>query len=56
MVLIIAARQYDKEGKPKKTGGQPKMKKRFNERTQVLVKRFNNFIVLDTVHANGQYP
>lgn len=28
--------------------------KRFNERTQVLVNQFDNFIVLDDVHANGE--
>lgn len=29
--------------------------KRFNERTQVLVNQFNSFIVIDDVHANGEY-
>jgi putative endopeptidase len=47
-------RQYDKEGNLK-NWWTAEDEKRFNERTQVLVKRFNNFIVLDTVHANGQY-
>ncbi len=27
---------------------------KFNERTQVLVNQFNNFVVLDDVHANGE--
>jgi putative endopeptidase len=29
--------------------------KQFKERTDVLVHQFNEFVVLDTVHANGEY-
>jgi putative endopeptidase len=32
----------------------PEDSKRFDERTKVLVDQFNKFVVLDTIHANGQ--
>ena len=32
----------------------PEDSKRFDERTKVLVEQFNSFVVLDTIHANGQ--
>ena len=32
----------------------PEDSKRFDERTKVLVDQFNSFVVLDTIHANGQ--
>ena len=32
----------------------PEDSKRFDERTKVLVDQYNKFVVLDTIHANGQ--
>lgn len=47
-------RQYDKEGNLKSWWTEEDVKK-FKERADVLVKFFDNIIVLDTVHANGQF-
>jgi putative endopeptidase len=46
-------RQYDKEGNLS-DWWTPEDAKLFKEKTQVLVDYFNNIIVLDSVHANGQ--
>jgi putative endopeptidase len=46
-------RQYDKDGNLKDWWTEEDAKK-FRERTEVLVKQFDAFIVLDTVHANGR--
>ena len=47
-------RQYNKEGNLT-NWWTTSDEKRFNERTKVLIKRFNQFVVLDTIHANGAY-
>lgn len=46
-------RQYDKDGNLKDWWTEEDAKK-FKERTEVLVKQFDSFIVLDTIHANGK--
>ena len=46
-------RKYDKDGNLNDWWTEEDVK-RFKERTDVLVKQFDSFIVLDTVHANGQ--
>jgi len=46
-------RQFDKDGNLK-AWWTDEDAKRFKERADVLVKEFSNFLVLDTVHANGQ--
>ncbi len=46
-------RQYDKSGNLKDWWTEEDAKK-FGERTEVLVKQFNSFVVLDTIHANGK--
>jgi putative endopeptidase len=46
-------RQYDKEGNLT-DWWTPEDADRFKERAQVLVDCFDNIVVLDTVHANGQ--
>lgn len=46
-------RQYDKDGNLKDWWTEEDARK-FKERTEVLVKQFDAFIVLDTVHANGK--
>ncbi len=47
-------RLYDKDGNLN-TWWTEEDSKLFKERTQVLVEQFNQFIVLDTIHANGEY-
>jgi putative endopeptidase len=47
-------RQYDKDGNLKDWWTEEDAN-RFKERAQVLVDYFDNIVVLDTVHANGQY-
>ena len=47
-------RLYDKNGNLN-TWWTKEDSKRFKERTKVLVDQFNQFVVLDTVHANGAY-
>ncbi len=47
-------RQYDKDGNLKAWWTDDDAKK-FKDRADVLVKFFDNIVVLDTVHANGQY-
>ncbi len=46
-------RQYDKDGNLNDWWTEEDAT-RFKERTDVLVKQFNSFIVLDTIHANGK--
>jgi putative endopeptidase len=46
-------RQFDKEGNLS-DWWTPEDAKLFKEKTQVLVDYFNNIVVLDTVHANGE--
>ncbi len=46
-------RQYDKDGNLNDWWTEEDAK-RFNERTDVLVKQFDSFIVLDTIHADGK--
>ncbi len=47
-------RLYDKDGNLN-TWWTDEDSKLFKERTQVLVQQFNQFVVLDTVKANGEY-
>lgn len=47
-------RLYDKDGNLN-TWWTDEDSKLFKKRTQVLVEQFNQFIVLDTIHANGEY-
>ncbi len=47
-------RQYDKDGNLVNWWTEEDAK-RFDERADVLVKFFDNIVVLDTVHANGRY-
>jgi putative endopeptidase len=47
-------RLYDKEGNLN-TWWSKDDEERFNKRAEVLVEQYDNFIVLDTVHANGKY-
>ncbi len=46
-------RKFDKEGNLT-DWWTPEDSKRFDERTKVLVDQYNKFVVLDTIHANGQ--
>jgi len=46
-------RKFDKQGNLT-DWWTPEDSKRFDERTKVLVDQFNKFVVLDTIHANGQ--
>ncbi|MBL7720313.1 MAG: M13 family metallopeptidase [Flavipsychrobacter sp.] len=46
-------RQYDAEGNLKDWWG-PEDAKKFEEKTNVVVKQYDAFTVLDTVHVNGQ--
>ncbi len=45
--------QYDKDGNLK-NWWTPTDEKRFKEKTTVLVKQYNEYTVLDTVHVNGE--
>ncbi|MDR1373305.1 MAG: M13 family metallopeptidase [Dysgonamonadaceae bacterium] len=47
-------RKFDKDGNLNEWWTEEDAK-RFNERAQVLVDFFNNIIVIDSVHANGQF-
>lgn len=47
-------RLFDKEGNLN-TWWSKEDEERFNKRSEVLVEQYDNFIVLDTVHANGKY-
>jgi len=46
-------RKFDKDGNLNDWWTEEDSKK-FEERTKVLVDQYNQFVVLDTVHANGQ--
>jgi putative endopeptidase len=47
-------RKYDKDGNMFDWWTEDDSKK-FEERSQVMVKHFDNIVVLDTIHANGQF-
>jgi len=47
-------RLYDKEGNLN-TWWTDEDSKNFKKRTQILIDQFNQFVVLDTIHANGAY-
>ena len=46
-------RKFDKEGNLT-DWWTPEDSKRFDERTKILVDQYNNFVVLDTLHADGR--